>query len=112
MREVLITDECLLFISSCSDRTIEKFNYVLQIITEQKIVHKAFVDKIVKSEYYELRIKTENQIRIIVFTIDNSNFNSCTKVVLLNGFVKKSTKDYKKAILTANTVLKKYKDQI
>ena len=112
MREVLITDECLEFINGSTERSIEKFNYVLQIITEQKIVHKAFVDKLVKTEYYELKIKTENQIRIILFTIDYSNFNSSNKIILLNGFIKKNKTDYKKAVKTANTLLKKYKNDL
>ena len=112
MREVLITDECLKFVEESSERTKEKFNYVLQIITEQRIVHKAFVDKIVKSDYYELRIKAENQIRIILFSIDHSNFNSSKKVILLNGFLKKNKSDYKKAIKDANAILKKYKNEL
>jgi len=112
MREVLITIECLNFIEESSERTIEKFNYVIQIITEQKIIHKAFVDKIVKSDFYELRIKSENQIRIILFTIDHSNFNLSNKVILLNGFLKKNKTDYKKAIKTAISILEKYKDEL
>jgi len=111
MREVLVSDECLEFIEKCSDRVQAKFDYLLAVISEQEIVSKNFVDKLVKSEYYELRIKAENQIRVIVFSIDNSNFNQSKKVILLNAFLKRNNKDYVKAIKKAHKLIKKYKSE-
>ena len=43
-----------------------------------------------------------------MFTIDHSNFTECTKVVCLNGFHKKSTKDYTKAIKKAERIVNDY----
>ncbi len=43
-----------------------------------------------------------------MFTIDHLNFAECTKVVCLNGFQKKSTKDYTKAIKKAEKLLNDY----
>ncbi len=75
---------------------------------EVKIVHTNFIKKLVNTDFYELRIKAGNEIRIIIFSIDHSNFSECTKAVCLNGFQKKSTKDYKKAIKQAEKLLKDY----
>ena len=64
-----------------------------------------FIKKLKGTRFYELRIKTGNEIRVIVFSVDHSNFNECTKAICLVGFHKKSTKDYKKAIKQAEKLL-------
>lgn len=112
MREILISDECIAFVSSNNKRVQTKFNYLLEVIGEQKIIHKAIVDKLVNTIFYELRIKVDSQIRIIIFTIDNENFNESKKVILLNGFLKKNNKDYLKAVNEAEKLLIKYKKEI
>ena len=81
---------------------------MVEILGEVKIVHSNFVKKLINTDFYELRIKAGNEIRIIMFTIDNSNFTECSGIVCLNGFQKKSTKDYKKAIKQAEKLLEKY----
>jgi hypothetical protein len=111
VREILVSSECEEFIEGCSTRIQAKFDYLLAVISEQEIVSKNFVDKLVKTEYYELRIKAENQIRIVVFTIDHENFNQSKKVILLNAFLKRNNKDYVKAIKKADKLLKKYKSE-
>jgi hypothetical protein len=70
------------------------------------------VKKLVGTEFYELRIKVQNEVRIMIFSIDHSNLNESNKVILLNGFIKKSKKDYKKAIKIAINLLEKYKDEL
>lgn len=42
----------------------------------------------------------------ILFAVDNDNINLVTNVILLNGFVKKSTKDYDKEITKAINILR------
>ena len=59
-------------------------------------------------QFYELRIKAGNEIRIIIFAFDHLNFTECTKAVCLCGFQKKSTKDYKKALKQAEKLLNEY----
>jgi hypothetical protein len=95
------------FYLSLNDRTRRKVQYVLQIIEEEDIVSSKFVKKIISSEFYELRISTDNEYRVINFTMDNDNFINATKILLLNGFVKKSESDYEKQILTARNILEK-----
>lgn len=47
-----------------------------------------------------------NEYRTILFTMDSNNVINATKIVLLNGFLKKSTKDYKKQVAIAQKILK------
>ena len=46
-----------------------------------------------------------NEYRVILFTIDHENLIEATQILLLNGFIKKSTKDYKKEIDKALQIL-------
>lgn len=112
MRKILLTPECLEFISNSEQIVQTKFKYLLEVIGEQRIIHKAIVDKLVGSDYYELRIKTKNQIRIIIYTIDYTNFQESNRIILLNGFLKRTNADYKKAILTAHKLKLKYSDEL
>lgn len=92
-----------------SDYNVQiKFKYLLEVLGEHKIIHKAFVDKIIGSKFYELRIKSHNQIRILVYTLDHENFQESRNIILLNGFLKRSNTDYKKAIEKANSLINKY----
>ena len=108
MREILITPECIDFIDNQEERVSNKFYQLIEVISEVKVVHTNFVKKLVNTEFYELRIKSGNEIRVIMFAIDHSNFTECSKAVCLNGLLKKSTKDYKKAIKQAEKLLTKY----
>jgi len=108
MREILITPECLEFIDNQDKRVSIKFFQLIEVIEEVKIVHSNFVKKLINTDFYELRIKAGTEIRVIIFSIDHSNFSECTKAVCLNGFHKKSTKDYKKALKQAEKLLKDY----
>lgn len=108
MRDIDITAACEEFLESLDQRTIEKFDHVLQIMLEVKVVSNAFVKKVDSSTFYEMRIRTNNEYRIILFAIDHLNFIEAKKVVLLNGFVKKANKDYKKALKKAERLLEQY----
>jgi len=108
MREIVIAQECLEFIDSQNERVKNKFFQLIEIIGEVKVVHSHFIKKLQNTQFYELRIKAGNEIRIIIFAIDHLNFAECTKAICLHGFVKKSTKDYKKAVRQAESILSEY----
>ena len=108
MREILITPECLNFIDSQGERVSSKFFQLIEVIEEVKVVHSNFIKKLTNTNFYELRVKTGNEIRVIIFAVDDINFNECTKAICLTGFNKKSTKDYKKALKQAEKILEKY----
>ncbi len=111
LRVIIVSNECESFIELCSKRVLKKFKYVLEIITEHQIVHKAIVEKLVNTEFYELKIKAENQISVILFTLDNEDFNQSTKIVLLNGFLKRDNKDCVKQVKIAKKILEIYKNE-
>jgi hypothetical protein len=109
MREIFISEECEEYIlEKSSERVQKKFKYLLEVLKEHKIIHTSIVEKLTNTKYYELKIKAENQIRIIIFTIDNENFNEADQIILLNGFLKRTNKDYKKAVKIADKLLIKY----
>ena len=108
MREIDITKECLEFIDSQDERVTLKFFQLIEVMMEVKVVHSNFVKKLQSTQFYELRIKAGNEYRVIIFTVDHSNFSEASRVVCLNGFIKKSTKDYKKAIKAAEKLLDEY----
>ncbi len=84
---------------------------MIEIIGEVKVVNSNFLKKLQSTQFYELRIKAGNEYRILIFAIDHLNFIESTKVVCLCGFMKKGTKDYKKAISQAEEILGKYKKE-
>jgi len=108
MRDIDITENCLNFVDSQEARVSDKFFQLIEVIGEVKIVHSNFIKKIKNSRFYELRIKAGNEYRIMIFAIDHLNFSECTKAVCLNGFIKKSNKDYVKGIKQAEKILEEY----
>ncbi len=108
MREIDITEKCLDFIDKQGERVSNKFFQLIEIIGEVKIVHANFVKKLKNTRFYELRIKAGDEYRVIIFAIDHLNFSECTQAVCLNGFIKKSNKNYVKAIKAAEKILEEY----
>lgn len=108
VRQIDITEECLEFIDNQDPRISIKFWQLIEVLTEIKVINSNFVKKLQSTEFYELRIKAGNEYRVIIFAIDHLNFNECSKAVCLNGFQKKSTKDYKKAVKIAEKNLEEY----
>lgn len=85
--------------------------YALNIVTEIKVVSSKLVKKLVDTEFYELRIKMNNEYRVILLTIDHDNFMESNQIILLNGFIKKSTKDYKSEISKARQIIERLQDE-
>jgi len=47
-----------------------------------------------------------NAYRTILFAMDSDNVITSTKIILFNGFLKKSTKDYDRQLENAKKILK------
>lgn len=60
-------------------------------------------------DFYELRISINNEYRVLLFSVDHENIMEATQVDFLNGFIKKSTKDYSKQISMAKKILENTK---
>ncbi|MBO5810289.1 MAG: type II toxin-antitoxin system RelE/ParE family toxin [Bacteroidales bacterium] len=105
MRTIYRSMEFDLFYNSLSNKIQNKIDYALNIISEIKIINSKLAKKLKNTNLYELRISIENEYRILLFTIDNESLIECNEIILLNGFIKKSTKDYKKEIHKAQQIL-------
>lgn len=95
------------FYNSQPYKVKEKIDYVLGIMVSQKVVSTKFVKNLENTEFYEMRISLgNNEYRSILLTLDSTSFIESKQAVLLNGFVKKSTKQYKGEIDKARTIVK------
>lgn len=107
MRKLIYSTEYLEFEQKSNERTREKLRYASAILETMPVISSQFVKKLTNTDFYELRVKVDNEIRVILFSADNANINSANTIVFLNGFVKKSTKDYKKEIEKATNIIRR-----
>jgi len=105
MRTIIRSIEFDEFYHSLPANVQNKVQYALNIIADFKVVHTKLVKKLVDTDFYELRISVGNEYRVILFTIDHENFVEAQQILFLNGFKKKSTKDYKIEIKKAQQIL-------
>ena len=105
-RELLYSPDYIEFFRTSTPRTQEKLLYATVILETIKSIPTKFVKKLTNTDFYELRISVDNEIRVILFAADHDNINLATRVIFLNGFVKKGTKDYKKEVSKAIHILK------
>lgn len=111
MRTIFKTNEFSLFLENTNQTTKDKIAYLSEIITTQPVISTKVAKKLVNTDFYEVRIQVNNEYRIIVFAIDHANITQSKNILFLNGFMKKSTKDYDKQIKTALKILEKWQDQ-
>jgi len=108
IRDVFKTDEYELYFKLLDIRIQEKYDYTIQLMQTQKIVSDKFVKKIQKTEFYEVRVSIgTNEYRTMLIATDNPNFMEAKRVVLLNSFLKKDSKQYKREIEKARTIIEK-----
>jgi len=110
MRVLIRTKEFDEFFNAADERVKVKIEYVLSILAEQRLVSTKIVKKLVNTDFYELRISVGNEYRVILFTIDSENIIEAKNILLLNGFIKKSTKDYKKEVTKAEKIIKQFEE--
>jgi mRNA-degrading endonuclease RelE of RelBE toxin-antitoxin system len=104
-RELIYSPEYKEFEQSANSRTRDKLQYAVVVLETMPQIPAKFVKKLINTDFYELRVSVDNEVRIVLFAVDNENINLATSVVLLNGFVKKSTKDYDREIVKAVNIL-------
>ena len=79
------------------------------IIKTQDVVKKKYVKHLENRELYEVRVSLgSNEYRTILFAVDAASFMQATKILYLNSFLKKDTKQYKREISKAYRLLEKY----
>ncbi len=74
MREILKTYEFDTFLKDLDDKTILKFEQVIEIIATIKVIPAKFVKKLLGTNFYEMRVSVGyNEYRTIIFSIDADN---------------------------------------
>ena len=113
IREIAHTKEFLEYFEQLPDNIQEKYDYVFSIMVTQKVVNRKFVKKIETTEFYEMRVSVgTNEYRSFIFAIDAARFMECSRIVMLNSFVEKSSKQYKSEIIKARKILKDWEDSL
>lgn len=110
LRNLIITDEFLEYYNSQPANIQKKFDYVMNVLRTERVPSTKFVKNLEKTDFYEMRVSVgNNEYRTILFAIDHENIINATQVLLLNAFLKKSTKDYKQNISIAERIIEKLK---
>ena len=109
IRETIHSLEYDEYYASLDEKTKMKYDYVEMVIKTQYVVNKKFVKNLEGTEFYEARVSVgNNEHRTIIFAIESLSFMESKRVLFLNSFLKKDTKQYKREIETARHILKKY----
>jgi phage-related protein len=108
VRTIIRTPEFDEFFMTLPPKVKIKFSYVMNVVATIYNVSTKFVKHLEKTDLYEMRISVgTNEYRTILFAIDNESFIEAKNILLLNGFVKKDNKDYRKQIDIAIAILEK-----
>ncbi|MDE5609917.1 MAG: type II toxin-antitoxin system RelE/ParE family toxin [Bacteroidales bacterium] len=106
-RTLVYSREYLEFEENSSPRVKEKLRYATAILETIYPIPTKFVKKLTNTDFYELRISVEQEVRVILFAVDNPNINLSQRVIFLNGFIKKANKDYVKEVEKAMEILRR-----
>ena len=95
------------FYMSLPSKVQTKFQYVINVVATVYNISTKFVKHLENTDLYEMRVSIgSNEYRTVLFAIDHDNFIEAKKIILLNGFLKKDNKDYRKQIDIACKILK------
>ena len=112
VREILYSLEYEAYYASLDSRTKEKYDYVEHIIKTQDVVKKKYVKHLENTDLYEARVSVgSNEYRTILFAVNAASFMQATKILYLNSFLKKDTKQYKREINKAYRLLENYMEE-
>lgn len=107
IRTIFRTEEFEGFYDSLNDKVKGKFEFTFGLVQTVYALPVKYIKHLEGTDLYEMRVSVgSNEYRTVLFAIDNSNVILSTKIILLNGFLKKSTKDYDKQIAKAIRILK------
>ena len=106
IRELYFSEEFLEFYNTLEDRIKTKFEHTMDIIRTEYILSTKFVKHLDGTDLYEMRVSVStNEYRTILFAVDDDNIILSKRILLLNGFLQKSTKDYSRQIKIAKRIL-------
>ncbi len=108
IRIVYKTPEFEAFYISLPVKTRAKFDYVINVIATIYNVPSKFVKHLENTDLYEMRVSVgTNEYRTVLFALNNDNVIEATSIILLNAFLKKDNKDYRKQVEKAVSILNK-----
>ena len=108
IRNVVHTDDFDEYYNSLDKRSAAKYDQAILYLETIYVLSKKFVKKLETAEpgMYEMRVSVgSNEHRTIIFAIDHDNIIQAKNVILLNGFLKKDNKEYRKQINKAINIL-------
>ena len=108
IRKLINTTEFDEYYNSLDKRTAEKYDEAILYLETIYVLNKKFVKKLEDAEsgIFEMRVSVgTNEHRTILFAVDHDNIIQAKNVILLNGFLKKDSKEYKKQIKKAINIL-------
>lgn len=113
IREATYTKEFDEYYQNLPQKIREKYDYVFEIMFTKYIVSTKFVKRLEKTEFYEMRVSLgNNQYRTVLFAIDAENFMECKRMLILNSFIEKSSKQYHAEIKKAERILKEWENSL
>ena len=105
-RAIYKTPQFEAFYSALPAKTQTKFDYVINVISTIYNVPAKFVKHLEKTDLYEMRVSVgTNEYRTVLFAIDHDNVIEANRIILLNAFLKKDNRDYRKQVETAISIL-------
>lgn len=106
VRIVYKTLEFEAFYSSLPSKTQTKFDYVINVIATIYNLPTKFVKHLENTDLYEMRVLVgTNEYRTVLFAIDHDNVIEAKSIILLNAFLKKDNRDYRKQVEIALSIL-------
>ena len=111
-RDIRMTETFIEFLKTLEPKVKKKYLYVIQVLKTESVVSEKFIKHLENTNLYEMRVSlSSNEYRTIVFSIDAVNIISATKVLLLNSFLKKDTKQYRSEINKAVKLLEEWRTE-
>ena len=80
-RKLIYSAEYLDFEKNSNEHTREKLRYVSAILETMPVISTQFVKKLVNTDFYELRIKVDNEVRVVLFSLDSANINQASTII-------------------------------
>lgn len=109
VRTILKTPQFEVFYDSLPQKVQLKMDYVMNVIATVYNISTKFVKHLDKTDLYEMRVSVgTNEYRTVLFAVDHDNVIEAKNIILLNGFLKKDNKDYRKQIAIAEGILNNF----
>ncbi len=113
IRSAAYTKDFEEYYQSLSQKVRLKYDYVFEIMFTKYVVSTKFVKRLENTDFYEMRVSLgNNEYRTVLFTIDADSFIECKKILILNSFVEKSSKQYAAEIRKAERLLKEWENSL